>query len=679
MKLFRVYGVVAILILTGITAGFFHFFLDGMIKSNAETKGSEAAKTQIEIGSVATSLLDQKAEIKNITVANPDNNMENAVEIGLVAFNFDGSQALLRKAVIDEIIIDNVRPNQPRKTPAKQFGPSRRSQTEEAGKKDSSGMPSLEGLDFKSPEEILKSEKLETLEYAQKSKEEIEAIKTKWQNRFDNDLSSGALDEFKVRIDQLKVRSKNLKGPAAIAEAPKILEEAKAIKNDIQKKIDNIKNFKVELEQDVAKIKTMATEIQSLPQKDFNRLKSKYTLDAKGGVKFVGNIIGGELKKKLDKAWKYYEMIAPYLGGEKTTEEGKAVEDGQYVRGKGTTVRFPEIDKIPNVLVKLAKLSVQATPVIGLKGNLRDYSDNQKLYGKPISLDLMSNKTEQFDGVNFDAVLDRTQSVARDTFNLNVQSFKLKDVQGGDQFAIKNGLAHVKSSINIANQKELSGNILINFESVATELSLKDGNEISKLIAQSLSTIDKFYVKANIAGTLDNYSLDIDTDIDKILAGVTKKVVALKAKEFESKLKDSIGDNTGPLLDSVLGSKGEVLDFQKILNGQNSSLNDLLGQVTKNLLKDKLGKSGALGKVLGGKAGGIVSSLGGLAGGDSGSAPLGGLLGGGQSEDKKGSGSNDSPLGGLLGGITGGNSEKSDGTKDEGKTKSPLGGFKLPF
>ena len=158
MKLFRVYGVVAILLLAGLTAGFFHFFLDGLIKSNVETKGSEAAKTQIEIGSVTTSLLDQKAEIKNIAVANPDNNMENAIEIGLVTFNFDGSQALLRKAVIDEIIINNVRPNQPRKNPAKQFGSPRKSQSEESEKEGSSGIPGLSGLDFKSPEEVLEAD-----------------------------------------------------------------------------------------------------------------------------------------------------------------------------------------------------------------------------------------------------------------------------------------------------------------------------------------------------------------------------------------------------------------------------------------------------------------------------------------------------------------------------------------
>ncbi len=672
MKLFRVYGLIAILLLTGLTAGFFHFFLDGLIKSNAESKGSEAAKTQIEISSVKTSLLEQKTEIRNISVANPDNNMENAVEIGLVTFNFDGGQALLRKAVIDEIIIDNVRPNQPRKTPAKQYGPAQKSESETTKKEDSAGMPGLNGIDFKSPEDILKTEKLETLEFAKKSKEEIEAIKTKWQNRFNNDLSAGALDEFKGRINKLQGRAKNLKGPAAIAEAPKILEEAKSIKADLQKKIDDVKSLKAELEQDVAKIKTMASKIQSLPEKDFKRLKSKYSFDAQGGVNFIGSIVGEELKKKLDKVWKYYQMISPYLGGEESQEEKKAIEDGKYVRGKGTTVKFKELDKIPDVLVKLAKLSVQATPEIGLQGNLKDFSDNQKLYGKPISLDLKSNKTDQFDGVNFDAVLDRTKSEASDTFNLNVQSFKIKD-QGNDQFSIKSGLANLKSSINIANQSNLSGNILVNFESVATRFNQTDGGDITKMIADSLSTIDKFYVKANISGTLDNYNIEVETDIDKILAGATKKVVAMKAKEFESKLKDSIGVNTGPLIDDILGGKSEVLDFQKILNGQNATLNDLLKKVTENLLKDKLGKSG-LGKALGGKAGGIVSSL-----TDSSSSPLGGLLGGGQSKGNKDveSGGN-SPLGGLLGGITGGG-DNSDDSKKEEKTDSPLGGFKLPF
>jgi hypothetical protein len=73
------------------------------------------------------------------------------------------------------------------------------------------------------------------------------------------------------------------------------------------------------------------------------------------------------------------------------------------------------------------------------------------------------------------------------------------------------------------------------------------------------------------------------------LARATRKNDAVKAKEFESRLKKSIRVNTGPLLESVLGSQGEVLDFQKTLNGQNTSLNDLLRKVTKYLLKDKSG------------------------------------------------------------------------------------------
>ena len=79
MKIFRWQGVLAFVLIGGLVGGFLILFLDGMIERAIEEKGSMAAKTRIDIGSLSTSLFAQSVVLTGIEVANPENNMENLV------------------------------------------------------------------------------------------------------------------------------------------------------------------------------------------------------------------------------------------------------------------------------------------------------------------------------------------------------------------------------------------------------------------------------------------------------------------------------------------------------------------------------------------------------------------------------------------------------------------------
>ena len=166
MKIFRWQGVIAFILIGGLIGIFLLLFLDGMIERAVEEKGSEAAKTQIDIGSLSTSLLAQAITLANIEVANPDNNLENLIQFESLALDLDGIQVVSRKIIIDELQAHGIRLNQARTHPA-QSPDGKKSET--GNDKASSGqkalaLPGLDGLSMKSPEEILKSEKLETLE-----------------------------------------------------------------------------------------------------------------------------------------------------------------------------------------------------------------------------------------------------------------------------------------------------------------------------------------------------------------------------------------------------------------------------------------------------------------------------------------------------------------------------------
>ena len=166
MKVFRWQGVLAFVLIGGLVGSFLILFLDGMIERSIEEKGSMAAKTQIDIAFLSTSLFAQSIVLAGIEVANPDNNMENLVQLETLSLDLDGVQAFSRKIVIDELQAHGIRLNQKRKQPA-QVPQSAKKETrpeDAASQSTLPGLPGLGGLSMKSPEEILKSEKLETLE-----------------------------------------------------------------------------------------------------------------------------------------------------------------------------------------------------------------------------------------------------------------------------------------------------------------------------------------------------------------------------------------------------------------------------------------------------------------------------------------------------------------------------------
>ena len=170
--------------LGALVGGFLILFLDGMIERGIEEKGSETAKTQIDIGLLSTSLLAQSVD-SGIEVANPDNNMENLVQFENLSVDLDGAQVVSRKIVIDDLQAHGIRLNQKRTYPAEL--PSGGKSTQE-GSPDSDtakgqaglSLPGLGGFNIKSPEEILKSEKLETLEAENRAKKLIDDLKTEW-------------------------------------------------------------------------------------------------------------------------------------------------------------------------------------------------------------------------------------------------------------------------------------------------------------------------------------------------------------------------------------------------------------------------------------------------------------------------------------------------------------------
>lgn len=587
MKLFRWQGLIFLAVLFLPVWVFLQFFADGFIQRLIETTGSETAGTEIDVASLSTSLLAPSVRIEKLAVANPGDPRENAVEVDSIRFDVDAGKAVYKKVAVNDMVVDGIRLNQKRKSPAKAYRPPEKKAAEEgaevAGKKSASQLFGG-GLSLPSPQDILKSEKLETLEAADRVKQEIADLKAKWENKLENELSPKALEETREKIRQLHKKAKG----GGLADLPATLQELKSLQETIQGNLKKIKGLKAELQRDTRRIKKRVAELKDLPRKDFERLKKKYSLDMGGGANIISTLLGGAVKEKVDKFWRYYELARPYLNGKKG---GKTVgEEEKYVRGKGVYVRFNEPNPSPDFLIRRARLSLDLFDT-QLAGELKDLSDNQKVYGKPAVMVFQSDQDDKFEKFFLKIKLDRTGPVARDVLESRVKALKLENVEAGEGMRIQKGLADFEGTIEIANENDLSGVLQANLKGLSLSVPPGDGNEIRDAVLNALSSVEGFFIKVSIQGGRDNYSVDIQSDLSSLISGAVRNVVSGKMKGFEKSLKQSITSAAAGPLAGIDGSFGEFLNTDKILKGRTSSWTGLLGQAKKGVSPAPSGKS----------------------------------------------------------------------------------------
>ena len=177
--------------------------------------------------------------------------MENLVQFEKISLDLDGAQIVSRKIIIDELQAHGIKLNQKRTQPAKVPAGAEPTQEagQEAGSTDQKGLalPGLGGLSIKSPEEILKSEKLETLEAGNRAKKIIDDLKSKWKKKFETDLNPNAIKETKQKLAELQGKVKG----GDLTEIPKALQEFESLQKDIQDRMNRITTMKSEFEKDM--------------------------------------------------------------------------------------------------------------------------------------------------------------------------------------------------------------------------------------------------------------------------------------------------------------------------------------------------------------------------------------------------------------------------------------------
>ena len=164
---------------------------------------------------------------------------------------------------------------------------------------------------------------------------------------------------------------------------------------------------------------------------------------------------------------------------------------------------------------------------------------------------------------------------------LDIAALQLKDVAAGEDITVSEGSANVKSSFSIVGEKDLTGVLKADLSGLNFLMAEKKDDEVSKIIASVLDSAKQFFVQIGIKGTQEDYSLDIKSDLDGIIAGAVKGALSGKIADLERGLKKSIASATDGPLAKVNEAVGGVLKFEDVLGSKSSAWKDLLTEATK--------------------------------------------------------------------------------------------------
>ncbi|MBD3670303.1 MAG: TIGR03545 family protein, partial [Gammaproteobacteria bacterium] len=291
-KWIRWKGLIPFVIIVAALAAFFLLFIDTLTKSVIESSGSDMAGAKVEVDSVDVRIAPLGMVLSGLKVANPNAPMTNAVEIQRIALGLDGGQLLMGKVIIDEMSVDQVRFDTPRKTsgalPAKAMpSPEKTKQgtdkvegeTKRAGvgKKLGIDMPNLE---LPNVDTVLSRETLRTQEVANELQTSVSQTQQNWDK-----LEQSLPDDDKVRDYQRRIDRIKKTDTGNIKQLLTAIQDLKSLQTDIQQDLATIDRARKQVKQDLAQVDKQYNPLLKAPAQDKEHTANKYAPTSQG----IGN------------------------------------------------------------------------------------------------------------------------------------------------------------------------------------------------------------------------------------------------------------------------------------------------------------------------------------------------------------------------------------------------------
>ena len=559
-KWFRWWGIGVFLGLIVLLCAGWLLLADRIVKNTLETAATRAVGAKVDIGGADVSLLPTGLTLTDLQVTNPQQPMRNALQVERIAMNLDAAMLLRRKIHIGEMTLDGVRLNTPRKRSGAVSNDSDRRQ-KAAEPKDSSpdaasDLPGWLSGGFEEPDvkTILKKEKLQTLVLAESLQSDLEKEKRRWEQRLDDLPDKEKLASYRNRIDKLKNARKG--GLGALLGAST---ELVTLQKDLERDLDSIEAAMKEFETQSNAFEKQMSQLAKAPEADLRRLKSKYSLSAKGLSNIGGLFLKQRLQVWLERAIAWYERLQPLLSRPAASSDGP--RETTPLRGKGVDIRFAETTPQPDLLVHRAHVGIDFQQ-IQMTGDIETITSDPPLVGRPLRFAFTGK--QEATGVRLTGELDTTDPQRRKgKADLEMQNVAVGPRNLVDRPGLVARLQSAVVDLNVrAALEEERMNVKIDTGLEAVQLETETPtpsagqSALAGALGGALADVRRIKATATVTGTLQQQKIQLSTDLDRIL----KKAVAGLARQQSTKLTQALRKEITAETSTSITATGSELD-----------------------------------------------------------------------------------------------------------------------
>ena len=576
MKWIRWSGFVPFLvIITGLSLTFI-LLIDSLIEWGIESTGSDIVNAKVELENAEFKFSPLGITLNKLQVTNPDAPMSNAIEIDRIAFLMEGSHLIRRKLLINEMNVDGVKLNTPRKYSGELTNKTTKVSEEKDSKKDPA--ISLPSFDTPNVDEILKKEPLKIDQASKILKTDITDTEASWRKIKEELPDKKRYESYEARLNA--IRKVNYKDVIKLKAA---IDELKALKNDISADGQRIKQGYQQIVTDSLRLNSELKTLINSPGEDYKYLLNKYSLSTQGATNLGVLFFGDKTKLWSDTAIYWYKKLQPYISKIEFSESNSELE---RERGEGKTIHFTEINPQPDFLIKKVHAGIELASG-KFKGNILNISSQQRLVGRPITFEFTGSNMSGIQSLKLNGEFNRLKSSPKDFVNLAIRQYNMDSHSLLNEETLSVVIDKAKSDLHINAKREgnnLNATVKNFIHNIKFNNKAAGGGEIKQMLVAALNDISSFNINGRVYGTFDKYHTRISTDLDNKLGANLKSQVNKLKKNFQVELKNKLNSYAKPYTDDAKNKVNVLRDkYEKEIQAKKNQFEQQIASAQKQI------------------------------------------------------------------------------------------------
>ncbi|MEP1384896.1 MAG: TIGR03545 family protein [Paraglaciecola sp.] len=562
-------GLVAFFVVVGLFAAISILFLDFWIKLAAEKTLGLANRAEVNIESVEHTFSPFSITLNRVQLTDPSAPDTNQLETQTVSAAIDLPPLLLRKLIIDDLKITGV-----------EFGTLRDSTGDVYEKEkdeavdtenlfvETQGIPSVDEILAKSP--LKTTQAIEDVEVAYRKHSD------KLQTQYEALPSKEKLENYQKRIKELT--------EADYKDATKLLaakEEFDQLKDEIKADKKQLEEFKSSVDVAKADLGPKVSALKEAPTQDYDQLKSLLAGDA-DAIEDVTTLVFGEQIGQ----WSQYTLAAFEIIGPMLKSSSEAEKEAEAYQGKW--INFDNNAGLPDLLIRKSEISIKWHEE-NINSYWTDITYQHDIIGRATTFAVDSSASKLWNSLKVDGDLwlsDANGAKAQQSWALD--GLTLSDLGLIDQEKIsgelKSGLVSSTGSMSLVGEV-LSGKGLVDLQQLL--INATGSNKITNIVADTLNQLKDLTLTTDIAGTLGDLDLSIGSDLNQQIGGALLSNIGAEQQEQLDELKQKLNSQTSEVLGEGNGQYQKLLDWEKLADGDLSSIDSLLEAKLDSLVDQK--------------------------------------------------------------------------------------------